>query len=468
MNSRKIESFISALLLVILTVLFLFFENGVNDFLLLFCLLIFYRYFYISITKSFKVKSIKTYFKIDLLFLLFYYIIYYYPYQMYLLGFFDLSEQLRSYDSYILYTNKAVIAATIGLIAFMEGYKTLAYYKSSKKVSSDIVTMKFISKLFLLLMILILIAFFVSGGASVFIGIYAGSNTGSITGNAIFSLVNYFLILGLVQVIFYYYQFKKIPFVNYIILFIVSFWSFALLYLGDRNTFFLIAIIAGGGISTYIRNISRIQIIFLGVFAFFLYNVVEVSRVSEDKKFSSITNDYLEAQEKNNDIAGLSSFNTTTIGLRATFKAVPEKQDFFYGKFKLVSFTTLIPYSSRLFFSADDPFLGSSNVIKDEMISLRAGWGTGTNIISDCYMDFGIPGIIVLMFILGYYAGKVRNSCIKDPDSAKFIFIYLLILGYYSEIARYGFDFPLRALIWTPVIFYFLENRKSNLIKLKS
>jgi oligosaccharide repeat unit polymerase len=198
----------------------------------------------------------------------------------------------------------------------------------------------------------------------------------------------------------------------------------------------------------------------LATFAFFVYNIVEVSRSNEDKSFDAIAESYFEVEEKRNEIIGIDTFNTTTIGLRATFNVVPLQNDFFYGKFKLIGLASIIPYSSRLFVNEDDPFLSSADVIKDEMITANAGWGTGTNLISDCYMDFGILGVIFFMFVLGYYGGKIRNSSIRNPDSAKFFFLYIIVLAYYSEIVRYGFDFPLRALIWTPVIFYFLEKKR--------
>ena len=461
MHKRKFESFLSVTILLVLTSLFLFMEDGVSDLLIVFCLTVFYRYFYRSVKDSFSVTSITTFFKIDFLFLLFYFIIYYYPYQLHVLGIYDIDDDFPWYSNYVEFTNKAVILATIGLIAFMEGFKTLSSYKSTKIVSVSMKSMRSISKLFLLLIILILIAFFVSGGTQMFIGIYAGSDAGDITANAIFSLVTYFIIMGLIQVIFYYHRFKQLFIINYIIIILGISWSLALLYLGDRNTFFLIAIAAVGGISTYIRKISRLQIAFLAILAFFVYNIVEVSRSSEDKTYESIAKTYSEKQKKKNDVIGVDSFNTTTVGVRATFNIVPLREDFFYGKFKLISFASIIPYSSRLFVDDDDPFLSSSDVIKEEMITLEAGWGTGTNLISDCYFDFGIPGVILFMFALGYFGGKIKNSSIQNPQSARYFFLYIIVLAYYSEIVRYGFDFPLRALIWTPIIFYFLETKKN-------
>lgn len=460
MQQKKFGQLVYGLLIIILTLLFLFYPNGVSTVILIFCLAIFYYFFYQSVKKPISVSKIETFFTIDLLFLLFYYIIYYYPYQLYLLNMFDLDKKVGSYNTYTEYSNKAVLAATIGLLAFMKGYKTLSSFKRSKKNLN--INPKILSRLFLLLIVFILIAFFLAGGLQLFVGVYAGSDIGDITGNAIFSLVNYFMVLGVLQVIYYYYKLRRITLTNYLIIIISATWSFALLYLGDRNSFFLIAIAAAGGISTYIRGFSRTQIVIFAGMALFLYTLVEVTRTSQDKTdISALWQAYLDKQENNSDANSLNSFNITTTGVRATFAAVPRKRDFFYGKFKVVSFTTLIPYSSRLFFSKDDPYLGSSDVIKEEMITSKATWGTGTNIISDSYLDFGILGVIFIMYGLGYYAGKVKNTCVKYPENIQYFFLYILILTYYSEISRYGLDFILRAVIWTSLLFGLLKLKKS-------
>ena len=127
---------------------------------------------------------------------------------------------------------------------------------------------------------------------------------------------------------------------------------------------------------------------------------------------------------------------------------------FFTAKTK----TKLITKIAALFISNKDPYTGSSNVIKEEMIGKNASWGTGTNIISDAYLDFGIIGVIFILYGFGYFGGFVKNKLIKEPNNAKCIFIYLILIGYYSELSRYGFDFPLRSIVWTLLLFSIINN----------
>ena len=132
-------------------------------------------------------------------------------------------------------------------------------------------------------------------------------------------------------------------------------WLLALLIIGDRNTFFLIVLSGISAVYTYLRSMSR-KLIFIGVCGalFFLYQVIEISRKAESRDIRGIIDAfYLTADENENELE-ISSFDITTIGNRATFKIFDEKRKFFYGKFKLISLTSIIPYSSRLFVDNND------------------------------------------------------------------------------------------------------------------
>lgn len=458
---REIEKILAVIMTSILSISFFYVKKGVDDVIVIFSLILFYIYFFRAISQPIKiVQNIPTNFKIDVFFLLFYFIIYYYPYQLYLLGLYDLYSLTTSYSSYIDYTNHALLLSDIGLICFMTGFNTKKYAKQIKPMTISKKGMGRLSVFFLCMMLITSALFILSGGAIMFIGAYAGSDTGDITSNAIFSLVNLFYILGGLQALYTYYRMKRLSFINVVTLILLSIWTILLLFLGDRNSFFIIAIALAGGFYSFVKGISRIRIAFFVFIGLFLYNVVEVSRTLEDKSISNILENISGDSGKSDDGYGVTSFNTTTIGLRATFQAIDQNGHFFWGKFKVVSLTSLIPYSSRLFFGDEAGYLSSSSVLKSEMIGSNASWGVGTNILSDTYMDFGVFGVIFFMCILGYYAGYIKNSIVRDPLNIKYFFLYILVLGYYAEISRYGVDFPLRTLVWTTIIFNVLQSRQ--------
>ena len=229
---------INIFLLIILSFLFIFISPGANETLIWLCLLIFYVQFFISIRKPISiVTGIKTFIKIDTFFLLFFYLIYYFPYQLYVLGLKSLDHY--KLESYSEYTNKSIIMSTIGLLAFQLGFD---YYKSkNQKKVFYLISKKYMGILFLIIFFfisLILILFFYTGGQTLFIGAYVGSTMGSVTYDAIFTLVTFFIILGILQSIGYYVILKKINFLVFIISIISISWVLALLFVGDRNTFF--------------------------------------------------------------------------------------------------------------------------------------------------------------------------------------------------------------------------------------
>jgi oligosaccharide repeat unit polymerase len=459
--------FINIFLLIILSFLFFVIPPGANETLIWLCLIIFYVQFFNSIRKSISIAhGIKTFIKIDTFFFLFFYIIYYYSYQLYVLGLKSLDHEKLS--PYLEYTNKSIIMTTIGLLAFQLGFH---YYKSHNgvKVFHEISKkyMRVLSLITMFFIALILLLFAKTGMTTLFAGAYVGSAMGTVTYDAIFTLVTFFIILGILQAITYYSIFKKINIQVFIISIISISWAVALLFVGDRNTFFLVGLVMFTGFFTYIKSISRKQILIFLFGALFLYQVIEISRTVESKDLTSFVDAFFTTiDEQDSEFDKDSSFDITTTGVRATFKVMEEK-NYYYGKFKLVSLASIIPYSSRLFVDPNDSYTGSSNVLKAEMIGLNKGWGVGTNIISDCFMDYGLMGVIVIMFCFGKFGGYVKLKTQKHINSPKWIFLYIITLTYYSEISRYGFDFPLRSIVWTYLLFFIINkvmglNRKNS------
>lgn len=456
-TTRELEKIASILGIIILSVIFFTIEKGISDFVIILSLFIFYIYFFRSILKSTTiVRGIKTYLSINFFFLLFMYIVFYNPYQLYLLGLYDINAIELPFNLHLNMTNKSLILTDIALVSFMLGFNTKYYDKSAiEGIKVNINLLNNLSFFFVVILIISISIFLGTGGVNMFIGSYAGSNTGSITGNAIFNVINIFFTLLAVNIIYIFYLFKKVSFINRILLFLILVWSILLLVLGDRNTFFLLAIAIGGAFFTFIKSISRIKICLFVFLGLSLYNVIERTRNLESLTLDEVSRVLNKEKEKN--AYGADAFNTTLVTLRSSIDLVPEKKDFYYGKLKFVSFTSIIPYSSRIFISNDDKEYSSADIISEYMIGRDAGWHTGTNIISDLYLDFGVFGVIIGMLIIGFYGGYVKNTILKNPFNIKYFFIYIIILCYYSEISRYGFDFPLRSIFWTLFIFKIIQ-----------
>jgi oligosaccharide repeat unit polymerase len=226
--------------------------------------------------------------------------------------------------------------------------------------------------------------------------------------------------------------------------------------LGDRNSFFINAIILIGGYFSLIKSASR-KFLFVGVVgALLLYNIIEITRRSDDRSVDAYLNAYKLMQDKEG-----SSFDITLLGYRFTFDFIPQRHDYFYGKFFLLSITSIVPFLSGQLVSPDDSYIASSTVITYTLNGANSNWGLGSNIVSDLYMDFGAIGVIIFIFIIGRFAVFTQQK-FETNNSIKWTTVYLMTLAMFAEISRYGFAFPVRNLVWTFLFFGLFSIKKQK------
>jgi len=420
------------------------------------CLLVFYVCFGMALARPVSIyREIPSFIKIDVLFLVFYYILFFLPYQLYVLD-----EAVLWYSPYLRrtfvpYTNISIVASTIGLVAFLAGYRT----KSAVAAKVPEVRRKpETTEYALLLVISLLFAFFlaiyfVRGGFSeMSMGAYAGSETKDPTSDGIYFLVTHFAMLAGAAAVYFVRRASVFSLPVLIVALLVSIWGGALLVMGDRNNFFLVCVVLLAGVATYFWRIARWQILALMMLALVTYQAVEVGRRSERRSLSEVVTAF-------GDVSSLrtsydeSSFSNTTATSRAAFYLVPGQYDYFWGKFKLIGVAGVVPYSRGLIVERNDPLVTSADVLTVGLVGNNATWSVGSNVVSDIYMDFGIYGVIVLMWLMGLWGAWVESRAASRPDSMMWSSVYLLCVGLYAEIPRYSFDFPVRNLAWTFLLF---------------
>lgn len=450
----NLETIIQYAILYVLIVLFFIVPKGTSPFIIWPCLIIFYGYFYLSVKQPFTlIKNISTFVKIDNFFLLFFYIIYYFPYQLYVLGF-QIDTSIFLNHTYIEYTNISIIASTIGLVAFMMGFR---------KTKNSIPVMQrsdpkpqfywqWFPYLVTGLLLFVCFLYMRTDWEKFLIGKYTGSDTGVATTDGLYFLITHFVVITIAVSVYYKRNGRNISFPLKIGLFIALLWCILLLRTGDRNTFFIITLVAIGGVSTYLKRFSALMVVGMILFAFLLYNVVEISRMQNVRSINSIIKIATQTQRYNSITEG--SLGNTTITSRVTFHLVPQYHDFFLGKFKIIGFAGIIPFSRKLLVDPDDIFTTSSKILTKGLLGKNSTWGVGSNIISDIYMDFGIFGVAALMFLLGYFGNFVSWKAKTKTDSLKWSVIYLLTLALYCEIPRYSMDFPVRNIVWAFFLFW--------------
>lgn len=446
----NIKEIINALNMLVLCVLFYFVPEGVSPVIMWGCLFVFYYYFYLAIKTPLTISAgIPSYFKAELLFLMFYYLIYYLPYQLALLGMADLYVSHYVKFLYMEYANVSIVTSTIGLVAFSTGFqKTFKFPRTN--CETEVNYYRYLPSVILFFLLLFLGLYAVTGAQAMLSGAYATSDVGSRAENGIFILVSYFVMFSLAVSVFFISE-NKLPLAIKISLALAAGWCMLLLIVGDRNTFFLITLVPLTGVASYIWKVSLKQMILLVFAALFLYNIVEIARQAEERGVSAIFDAATEGGEHKSLEEG--SFSITTVTSRAAFDIVPEKHEYFMGKFKVIGIAGIIPFSRGLFVPPSDLYSTSSRVLGDEMLGPWASWGVGSNIISDIYMDFGILGVIILMYVLGWAGSYVQTKVAANSRSIMWGTVYLMMVAFYAEYPRYSFDFPVRYIAWTFILF---------------
>src|SRR5690606_16934769 len=135
------------------------------------------------------------------------------------------------------------------------------------------------------------------------------------------------------------------------------------------------------------------------------------------------------------DHSGETSFNISAITVRAALATVPAEEGFALGLYKLYGFAGVVPFVRGLAVAGHDLILTSADYLMRVMLPANAGWNVGTSLIADIYVDFGVFGVPMVMFLLGRTAGWAQNRVIADPFSTRKIVTYLLTLALF-EIGR--------------------------------
>lgn len=85
----------------------------------------------------------------------------------------------------------------------------------------------------------------------------------------------------------------------------------------------------------------------------------------------------------------------------------------------------------------------------------------GTTIVADPYFDFGVIGVIIMLFFVGYCFRLIDHGiCIDTPSSAINICVLILFASMAIYIPRSTFIIQIKKLI--PIIVLYLINKSFN------
>lgn len=457
---------LEALALVTFVALFVFVSDGATPWVIIANLVTFYALLLRAIAVPDRLLPwLPSYLSIEVLFLAFSYLIFYHSYQLSVLGATELSASRFVPDTFVDGSNKAITLTTIGMLAFTIGYRILgqatrddgadrepvssggAEHKSAQPQHFSAMAIAS-SALLLALVGLYLLAGWRSSGE----GRYTGTTR---EGLGVEGLSIAILMLSMIVGALWVYA-KAIrlhtPPMLVLGLVVALAWNLRLLLLGDRNTFLLFALVLVCGYFTFVRRARLLVLAAAFAIWMFVYNIIEVLRFVPDWYRSGNVLELARSSPYYDETSSESSFNIATIAVRATVEAVPDNYDFMYGALKFIQFSTVIPFSGSVYLPYLTPdYTSSAVLLGDIMLPAQAIYEPGTNVISDSYIDFGMPGVVVLLFVIGLFAKAMRNYVARDPYDAHRVVMYLLTMALWAELPRYAIELPTRILAWALV-----------------
>lgn len=414
---------ISSLLIVFLSIIFGLFlrwffpliPDGRNELIILVCLAVMTGVTVNSLIKRRSIVSgIHTYLRPDTLFYLFFYILFAFPYLSDFFGYSDIHQNKFIAQLFIEHINRAVVSATVAIIFFGWGYGIFekSKYLQKEQQANDVYwldyrvakTARFISVLLFFILFGILV---VTGTLGQLFREYTGLGVGDNTSDGILYLMTHFSMLMISLTISIRVVENRAEIRDWIYILPPLVWSILLLVSGDRNSFLLIVLVFIVGYSTYFYRVSILTLVIGGVFAFGVYQAIEITRSIGEKSFSDVISTI--GNKSNDSENGLaeSSFSLTTITLRASFHDNPDGDMLHYGKFKLVGILGVIPYSRGLFFDKNRENVTSAEYITDTVLGKESDWSIGSNLISDVVVDVGVIFLPLFMLIIGATGGFV-------------------------------------------------------------
>lgn len=139
-----------------------------------------------------------------------------------------------------------------------------------------------------------------------------------------------------------------------------------------------------------------------------------------------------------------------------------EKHGLSYGSTMLAYAVSPVPFANGLMIDLTGlPEWKTSSAQLITAVTLRPGakWGLGTNIIADIYLAFGTPGVIILMYALGYFIAYTLKNAGRNIYC---LTAYSVMMAYSVVLVRCEFLFPLRTLLWSLLIIWMLRLHKRS------
>jgi oligosaccharide repeat unit polymerase len=425
--------------------------------------------FSIAVFAHFIFNKNKNWFRIDLIFLLGFSIVHFQWALMYSLE--GITPNDYSFfwatSSYTEYINYGTWLSTIGIIAWFLGFASLKRTYIQKETISYF---KINYKVFFYFVLLIFIMFLLTAGQDYLSGAVYKGESKSATGAGIsvyFQLLFSYSIVILCTIgILNILEDKNLTYTQIIkkidkkILLLFTATIFIFLYVGDRGGALqpmLASLILYG---TFIKPINKKQfflIIFLGAVLMTLIGIGRAEKSNDNILLAGVNK-----VEFNSNYEFTLELANSARTLYKSLSNVPERHDFFYGKLWVSQILANIPLAQAVYLniSGDKIYeLDSAEYITYITRGKFSNSGEGSSLIADIYLNFGIYGVILFMFLFGMFFKKIINE-FELKSSLYWIIAGAILASYAFYLGRGGLLYPLRPILWSILLVFIFIKRK--------
>jgi len=424
---------------------------------------------------------------ISTMFILGYFVVFFQIFLLDLFGF----KLIKVYYS-LIWINKAVMQksfgiASIGLLAFYVGASSIQL-KSHKNIKNPNVTIS-PDYVFVVLTLayIFYILFFIFAGSYRY-GIYYAKDASPL---AVYCYKLFVVCLSAAVIIkvsyITSYKEKKLTFIKYLnifgfpLLFLLVWHIVFSTYVGDRGPVISFTLLAFAMYFIRWQKLNLFRIIIAVLIAASLMTLIgkirsyRSSGMGYSRRLSEAVSEYSDKEGIDSKF-GIKVPASETIELALSVQTlnhalynVPDNYKFRYGLFQLNYFFSIVPglsgMTNSLLYDGNEKYKSSSCFITYLIQGDNPSYGNGTSIIADFYLDFGVLGVIVGLFLLGLFIGRNESRLWKDYQKPTLIWIAILILfskALYLNRSSIGLEFSNIVLIF---IFIKLNNTLVTYIK---
>jgi oligosaccharide repeat unit polymerase len=390
-------------------------------------------------------------FSVDILFAAAFFLVHFWYTFAWLAGLLPSAIEFWRDTSVVCYASAMSLA---GLLAFLLGYNLLPERFSRMRQGAwidgrPLINWRRFGITVFIVGIISVVVYVMALGAELFQGAYTGSQKGGYWAQVLYLLLGVLLNLGFVVMTIASGQLWGKWKVGIITKLAIMFFLAYLFVLGDRSLAFSFVIVLGVAYAEYIKPMSLKRFALAIIAGLFIISVGLIGRKSPQRTITSFVSHAVQEKEDVSLEGGALNVGGSVRCINEAVRIVPSRYNYFLGKGQVAEIIGLIPFSRRLFDVTGIEYLGSASVLTWSMYGSFES-GAGTTIIADIYMDFGYPGVVLIMFLLGLLCKYVQQRARSSASMVSGV-AYCCLVSTCALLPRYSLGSLIRGVLW-PVL----------------